>query len=305
MLVVPAIRKSIAIAVTTVTVAFAPSSAFAWGAAAHRYIMRRSIDLLPPDMRPFFTDHRDELVLRVNDPDLWRTAGWDEAANHFVDFGMSELGPYPFSVLPRDFDAAIEKFGIPMLKRIGLLPWREAEEFGNLRRAFEGFARRSPYAPGDAVLFASVAAHYLQDAYQPFHATNNYDGQLTNQNGVHARFETTLFERFESRLTINPALASPIVHPRDASFDTLLASYRLVPQVLLADMEAVAGKEAYDDDYFETFFAKVRPVLERRLGEAITATASILWGAWEQAGRPSLKNDMPPALERVQQPNVR
>ena len=67
---------------------------------------------------------------------------------------------------------------------------------------------------------------------------------------MHARFETTLFERFESRLTINPALASPIVHPRDAAFATLLASYRLVPQVLNADKEAVAGKEAYDDDYF-------------------------------------------------------
>jgi hypothetical protein len=141
MLVVPAIRKSIAVTVIAMAVALVPASAFAWGAAAHRYIMRRAIDLLPPAMGPFFTYHRDELVLRVNDPDLWRTAGWDDDPNHLVNFGMSELGPYPFSALPRDLDAAIEKFGMPMLKRIGLLPWREAEEFGNLRRAFEGFAR--------------------------------------------------------------------------------------------------------------------------------------------------------------------
>src|ERR1700682_61531 len=112
MLVVPAIRKSIVIAVTAVTVAFAPVSAFAWGAAAHRYIMRRAIDLLPPEMRPFFIGHRDEVVLRVNDPDLWRTAGFDEDANHFVDFGVSEFGPYPFTAPPRNFDAAIEKFGM-------------------------------------------------------------------------------------------------------------------------------------------------------------------------------------------------
>jgi hypothetical protein len=299
------IRGAVVIAVTVMSIAFAPAPALAWGAAAHRYIMGRAIDLLPPEMRPFFMDHRDEVVLRVNDPDLWRTSGFDEGANHFMDFGVSEFGPYPFAGLPRDFDAAIEKFGMPALKGFGLLPWREAEEFGNLRRAFEGLARGSQYASTDTVLFASVAAHYIQDAYQPFHATNNYDGQLTNQNGVHARFETELFERFDSRLTINPASSSPTAHPRDVAFDTLLASHQLVLQVLEADKEAASGKEAYDDDYFERFFTKVRPVLEQRLGGAITATASILWGAWEQAGRPPLKHDTPRAAEKVRRSNAR
>jgi hypothetical protein len=74
---------------------------------------------------------------------------------------------------------------------------------------------------------------------------------------------------------------------------------------LEADKEAASGKEAYDDDYFEKFFAKVRPVLEQRLGGAITATASILWGAWEQAGRPLLKNDTPRAAEKVRRSNAR
>jgi hypothetical protein len=49
---------------------------------------------------------------------------------------------------------------------------------------------------------------------------------------VHARFETALFERFESRLTVAAARASPMTHARDAAFDALLASYRLVPRVL-------------------------------------------------------------------------
>ena len=298
------IRKTVVVVVAALTLVFAPSSVFAWGAAAHRYIMRRAIDLLPPDIRPFFADHRDELIMRVNDPDLWRVAGFEDDPNHFMNFGMSELGPYPFAALPRDLDKAMEKFGMPMLKRIGMLPWREAEEFGNLRRAFEGFKDGSPYAAGNAVLFASVAAHYIQDAHQPLHASNNYDGQLTNQRGVHARFETALFERFESRLTITPSAATPMTHPRDAAFDALLASYQLVPQVLQADKDAVAGKEAYDDDYFEKFFAKVRPTLEERLGGAITATASLLWGAWEQAGRPRLKNDTPRAIEKVRGPNT-
>ena len=286
-------RKTVAAAATVLMIVAVPSSAFAWGAAAHRYIMRRAIDLLPPEMRPFFIEHRDEIVMRVNDPDLWRAAGFDDEANHFVNFGMPEIGPDPFTGLPRDLDAAIEKFGEPFLRRLGRLPWREAEEFGNLRRALEGVTRRRPFAAGNAVLFASVAAHYIQDAYQPLHASNNYDGQLTNQRGVHARFETALFERFESRLTVTAAPASPMSHPRDAAFDALLASYRLVPRVLQADKDAAAGKDTFDDGYFERFFTNVRPVLEERLGSAITATASMLWGAWEQAGQPDLRSGRP------------
>jgi hypothetical protein len=73
---------------------------------------------------------------------------------------------------------------------------------------------------------------------------------------------------------------------------------------LEADKEAASGKEAYDDDYFEKFFAKVRPVLEQRLGGAITATASILWGAWEQAGRPPLQSDTSRTPEKVRRPNA-
>jgi hypothetical protein len=118
-----------------------PDSAAAWGFAAHRYIKRRANDLLPSELKPFFTAHREELVVRVVDPDLWRTVGWDDNPNHFLDFGVKEYGPYPFKALPRAYDEALEKFGVDTLKRNGLLPWREAEIYGKLRRAFEGHRR--------------------------------------------------------------------------------------------------------------------------------------------------------------------
>src|SRR5438552_18959824 len=172
-------RTALRVMSAVVLLALVPSTALAWGAAVHQYIMRRAIDLLPPELKPFFDHHRDELVFRVNDPDLWREAGWEDNPNHFIDFGVVEYGPYPFTALPREYGAAIEKFGMTTLKKYGLLPWREAKEFGNLRRAFEGFTRDALYAPGDTVLFAAVAAHYIQDAHQPLHATNNYDGQFT------------------------------------------------------------------------------------------------------------------------------
>jgi hypothetical protein len=292
-------RKAPLVAAALLAASLVPAPASAWGFAGHRYIMSRAIDLLPPNLKPFFDHYRDEIVMRVVDPDLWRNVGWEDDPNHFVNFGAKEFGAYPFTDLPREYGAALEKFGAATLKRDGLLPWREAEEFGNLRRAFEGFTRNAAYAPGDVVLFAAVASHYMQDAHQPLHASNNYDGQLTGNNGVHARFERDLIERFQSRLTVAPAPPSPIHNVRDAAFDALLASYQFVDPILRADTEAVAGKDAYDDDYFEKFFVKVRPVLEKRLADAITATASLIVGAWEQAGRPVLKLDGARTVERV------
>lgn len=264
-----------------------PATASAWGSNAHRGIMRRAIDILPAEIKPFFVAHRDELVYRAIDPDTWRTVGWDEDQNHFVNFGAPELGRSGTD-MPRDYTAALQRFGEATLKRLGTMPWREAEMFGNLQRAFESLARGNGYAAQDIVVFSAAASHYVQDGTQPLHAANNYDGQLTGQRGVHARFEAELFERFESRLVLAPAAPKAFVSPRDFAFDELLASYRRVDELLKADMEAIGDRDVYDDTYFEAFFVKVKPLLEERISAAITATASVIVSAWEQAGRPSL-----------------
>ncbi len=291
-------RKTSVVAVVALIALAAPQPAVAWGSAAHRHIMARAIDLLPAELKPFFVQHKDEVVMRVVDPDLFRVLGWEEDPNHFVNFGAKELGEYPFKELPREYGAAIEKFGLATLRRNGLLPWRQQEEFGNLRRAFEGFTRET-YGVGNTVLFAAVMSHYIQDAHQPLHASANYDGQMTGNTGIHARFETALFERFQSRLTIRPAPPAPILNSRDAAFDALLSSYKQVDSILKADDEAKKGKETYDDEYYERLFTTLRPILEQRLGEAITATAGLIMGAWEQAGRPVLKPAGPRPPQKI------
>jgi len=281
---------------------FSPGSAFAWGFAGHKLIMRRAIELLPPELKPFFEKFKEEVVVRATDPDLWRNVGWDDDPNHFMDFGVREYGAYPFQALPREFDAALEKFGAPVLKRNGLLPWREAEEFGQLRRAFEEFKRDAPYTTSNVVLFSAVTAHYMQDAHQPFHATDNYDGQQTGSSGIHSRFERDLIERYESRLRLKPAPVAPIGSARDAAFEALLASHLLVDSVLKADKEAIGTGDTYDDVYFEKFFTKVEPILEQQLSAAITATASLIVSAWDQAGRPSVRLADARPLEKVRPP---
>jgi hypothetical protein len=295
-------RKAFFVATLVMVSSLVPASAFAWGFTGHRLIMRRAIDLLPAELKPFFTEHRDEIVARSIDPDLWRNVGWEDDPNHFLDFGARELGEFPFVALPREYGAALEKFGMATLKRNGTLPWRATEIFGNLRRGFEGFTRGSGFAANDVVLFAPVLCHYVQDAHQPLHATINYNGQLTGNEGIHSRFESDLIERFESRLRIVPAAPTPLRNPRDFAFDTLLASYQLVDQILKADTAAVAGKEVYDDDYFEKFFVSVRPILEKRLSESIAASAGVIIGAWEAAGKPALKLEGPRTPQKVKRP---
>ena len=292
-------RRTLVVAAAFLVVLLSPGSVFAWGFAGHRLIMRRAIELLPPELKPFFDTYKEEIVVHVTDPDMWRNVGWEDDPNHFLDFGVKEYGNYPFQALPREYGAALEKFGEATLKRNGTLPWREAEEFGNLRRAFEEFKRDGAYTTSNVMLFSGVAAHYIQDAYQPFHATENYDGNLTGNSGIHSRFERDLIERYESRLKLTPAAVRTVPSARDAAFEALLGSYLLVDPVLKADKEAIGASDTYDDAYFDKFFAKVEPLLEQQLSAAITATASLIVSAWDQAGRPAVRlRDARPA-ERV------
>jgi hypothetical protein len=263
-----------------------PSPADAWGFEAHKRIMDRAIALLPPELRPLFEANRATVVERSIDPDTWRTAGFEEESpNHFLDFDWEGYGKYPFNELPRDLQAAIAKFGRDRIEENGTVPWRAEEFHGNLRRAFESYARR-PFAKFDILFYAAALAHYTSDAHVPFHAVWNYDGQLTQQWGIHARWESTMFERYRDRLTIAPKPMAPIGKPRDFVFDRLLEGTQLVPAILTADLDAIGSRDVYDDAYYEAFFRANRAVMERRLNESAAAVAAMIAGAWEAAGKP-------------------
>jgi hypothetical protein len=280
--------------VLAATVAFlAPSPAQAWGFDAHQFIVSRAIDLLPAPIRPFFEANRAFIVEHTLDPDLWRTAGFtEEPPNHFLDFDA--YGPYPFKDLPRDFDEALKKYGRDTLNQNGLVPWRTHEIAGRLIRGFEALHKNGPYARNDVRYFSAIIGHYVADAHVPLHSVLNYNGQLTGQTGIHYRWEHDLFVRYQKQLTIAPGPLKPISSERDFIFETLLAGTQLADDVLAADKEAIGNREVYDDQYFETLYARTRPILERRLNEAISAVASVIANAWERAGRPALPAQAPP-----------
>jgi hypothetical protein len=271
----------------------APSPANAWGFEAHRFIVSRAIDILPEPLRAFFDANRAFIVERSIDPDLWRNAGFtEEPPNHFLDFDA--YGSYPFTDLPRDYDAALKKHGIDKLRQNGLVPWRTHEVAGRLIRGFEALHKNGPYAHSDIRFFSAIIGHYVSDAHVPLHAVLNYNGQLTGQTGLHNRWEDELFLRYEKQLAIKPGPIRRIDHERDYIFDTLLESSQLADDVLAADKKAIADRDAYDDLYFETLFRETRPILEKRLNDAIAGVASIITSAWEQARKPQLSATPPP-----------
>jgi hypothetical protein len=272
---------------TALSLVVVPSRAEAWGFEVHKYILARAIPLLPAEIRPFFEKFQASIVEHAIDPDLWRTAGWEaEPPRHFVD--MDAYGPYPFKEFPRIYEEAVRRYGKEFVEKNGTLPWRSEEIFTKLTEAFR---QQAPYARENIKFFASVIGHYAGDAHVPFHAALNYDGQLTGQWGIHSRFETELFLRYQTRLNVRAGAIVPVTSARDFIIDTLIASFPGVQPILDADKAAVQGREEYDDAYFDRFFAAVQPILEKRLGESISGTASLITSAWIAAGRPALPVD--------------
>ena len=171
--------------------------------------------------------------------------------------------------------------------------FRTATE-NDLGKLVEAFTQKAGYSRENIKFFSSVIAHYVADAHVPFHAALNYDGQLTGQWGLHARFESELFERFRDRLQIAPPDIAPVSDPRAFAFDALLSSYQASAAVFAADARAVAGRTEYDDGYYMALFEDLHGTLEERVARSIAAVAALVTGAWEAAGSPTLPVADPP-----------
>jgi hypothetical protein len=275
-------------AVLVALVMAVPVPTAAWGFEAHQFIADKAIALLPPELRPFFEANRAAFVERSIDPDTWQNAGYDspESPHHQLDMDWEGYGPYPFLGLPRDFTAAVAKFGLRRIEGNGTLPWRADEMYGNLRRAFNGYVGQGPFGRNAIVHNAAWLTHYVSDGHQPLHAVMNYDGQAGNQRGIHTRFEAILFERYRDKWVIAPKALPPVTNARDFMFDALVSGTRLASRIDKADADAIGTRDVYDDRYYEAFRKSAGPVLEQRLNESIAAVAAMITGAWEAAGRP-------------------
>lgn len=262
----------------------------AWGFDIHRFITNAAMDELPAAIRPYFQKHRAFITEHSIDPDLMRTYGVEtEDPNHFMD--MDGIAPDPFTGIPRDEAEYIRKLGPDKAREYGRVPWRVEEIYNKLVAELQKPAQGQRISSGNVNALAAILAHYVEDAHVPFHAALNYDGQSTNQRGIHGRFESELFLRFKNRMAIKPVVPAPVMHPRDFIFEKLTEGNRMVPAILAADTAATQAREFYDDAYFEKFFAGAKPVVERRINESIGGVAAVIAGAWLKAGKPVLPID--------------
>ena len=285
--------RSIAAALVAALFVLAPVPLESWGLDVHRFITGRALDGLPPDLRPFFALRRDFIAEHSVDPDMWRIVGLtgdrgDEDPNHFFDIDALDE-PRPFANVPREWPALVQTYGLDRATKAGRLPWRAEDIYNQLVTRFREVGKGAPgYAADNARYLSAILAHYIEDAHQPFHAVANYDGQLTNQRGIHSRFETELVLRNLKTLKLAPVAVRPIPDFRAFMFETIVASEGLVQEVLDADRKAAAGREFYDDGYFAALLTGARRVMERRVAEAASGVASALVAAWVEAGKPVL-----------------
>ena len=283
-------KKIVPVALLALVLSAIPRApVIAWGFNGHKFIMDKAIDQLPAELKPFFKKYRTTVVEHAIDPDTYRTMGWtEESPRHFLD--MDNWGPFPFADLPHDYRAAVAKRGEDFVVKNGTVPWRAEEIYGRLRDAFKQLATND-YSRDNITLFSAVLSHYVADSFQPFHACANYDGQLTGQNGIHARFESDLFDRLEGRLHVTGSALQTISSAREFVFATLTDSFKEVDAILAADKAAVQGRTAYDDGYFEVLTTQTGAILEKRINGAVNGVASLITQAWIDAGKPALPPD--------------
>jgi hypothetical protein len=255
-------------------------SSFGWGENAERLITNKAVDTLPEDMRPFFEANRQFLVQHVTEPTEAEVKNPAEHRNDFIQ--LDHYGKFPFSSLPRAYTAAVSKFGRRAVETTGLLPWQVGLYSKKLTDAFRAHNWE------ETKLSAAILAHYVAAAHDPFNTTENSDGKLSNQPGVHDRFGKNLVDRYQLFFFVKPNEAVFIHDPTDHAFEMVLSAHAWLDNVLLSDRRVREGLSGYTDEFYDRFYAQAGAVLIRQLSDASTDVGSYWMSAWINAGRPQL-----------------
>ncbi|MFQ3596761.1 MAG: zinc dependent phospholipase C family protein [Chloroherpetonaceae bacterium] len=291
-----------ALAYLFVMLYFCPLCEWQWGFWAHRQIHRQAVYLVPAPAADFFRANAQELIDRSVDADNRRRTDPSEAPQHYID--LDRYGAYPFDELPRNYDDALKKFGYERLKENGLVPWRIAAFADSLTNAFREQNREK------IIYFAANLGHYVADANVPLHATENYDGQLTGQKGLHARWESVYPQKFmlprESEYLRDGSIYL-IDDPTQEAFKWSLESFLLSQQVLVMDKQiqselsqedlyepsaenSPSSRREFSQIYYDKLKQKLNQMVEKRFDLSVIRVASIWYYSWLKAGEPNLSN---------------
>ena len=270
---------------------------YCWGFFGHKKINNYAVFLLPPQMLVLYKPNIEFITEHAVDPDKRRYAAAAEGPRHFID--IDHYGKYPYQELPHNYKEAVEKFGKDTIERYGIVPWHVQVMLARLTNAF----KEKNFS---AIMKTSAEiGHYIADAHVPLHASSNHDGQLSNQKGIHAFWESRVPELLaDNTFDFFIGKAEYIKDPGNYIWNRVLESGAEADSVLAIEkqlsLQYPADKKfsfekrnnilirQYSSAYTIAFNKKLNNMVERRMRQAIFAVASFWYTAWVNAGQPDL-----------------
>lgn len=182
----------------------------------------------------------------------------------------------------------------------GIIPYELGVQQYRLTEAFQArdIAR--------IIKIATDLGHYIADAHVPLHTTENYNGQMTGQDGIHAFWESRLPELFaEKEYDFLVGQADYIDDKTDFFWSIVEDSHGYLQKVLDVEMELRAE---YNEDrqycyeerlgstvrlecegYAEEYHKRLDGMVENRMRSSIKAVADCWYTAWVDAGQPEFE----------------
>lgn len=273
------------------------SATLPWGFYAHRKINRLAVYSLPPEMVGLYKANIDYLTENAVNPDRRRYAVDGEAPRHYIDLDI-----YPDSV-QKDlaalrWDQAVEKYTEDTLQAYGIVPWHIATMKYRLEQAFlERDVRR-------ILMLSADIGHYIADANVPLHTTKNYNGQMTNQVGIHGFWESRLPELYSDDYDLLIGQADYVEKPLERSWQAVLNAHAALDSVLIFERELTEKLPADQKftveernnitirNYSRPFSKKYHDMLDRQVERQMKASVKMIadfwYTAWVDAGQPDL-----------------
>lgn len=214
------------------------------------------------------------------------------------------LEPREFSFLltnPRQL-ATIEKIiFVDRFSEYGILPYHLDKMLRKLTRAF------TERNLNKILRYSAEIGHYVGDAHVPLHTTENYNGQLTNQIGIHAFWESRLPELFaDDSYDYFVGKAEIILEPSPYFWNIIDESHSYLDSVLLIEKDLSKTfppdqQYCYEErggrtiriqctDYSRAYHERLDGQVESRLRKAIRTVGDVWYTAWVQAGQPDLSH---------------
>lgn len=252
-----------------------------WGEKAHRKINSSCVEYFPKELQqlkawaPILADHG-------SDADFRKKNDRNEFVKHFIDIDIFDEFNTSNKIV-EDFDALCNKYGKAMVIKNGTLPWVTDSTYKALVLNFKHKNWEQ------AVLTAADLGHYVGDGFMPLHITVNYNGQLSDQTGIHRRYEETMIDKYIDQISFKTSAINKVTDVRSTIFRNLYHNHSYVSTLLQADSTAYgqAGQQ-YDETYYESLWKETGLFTTRLLQESSRTLASFIYSAWLEAGKPEI-----------------